>query len=159
MPVPPNPCQPEEVRHMQRTPDPEIKAATRRLITACGGIDAAASAVGLGRSTMAEYQAAHLVSHMPLDVVCVLEQFSGTVEITALLARRHGLALVPAESSPAACLTRQVSRLFQEAAELGGAHADALTDGIIDATERERIGREASDVIRVASEILGTCKS
>lgn len=144
---------------MQRSPDPDFKAASRRLITACGGIDAAASAAGLGRSTMAEYQAAHLVAHMPVDVAFMLEEFSGAMEITALLARRHGLALVPVEGGPAASLTRQVSRLFHEAAELGAAHAEALADGNITAAERERIGREAGDVVRVASEILGTCKA
>lgn len=143
---------------MQRTPDPEIKAATRRLITACGGVDAAAAASGLARSTIAEYQAAHLLAHIPVDVAFVLEQFAGAPELTRLLALRHGLALVPVDAAPAASLTRQVSSLFQEAAELGAAHADALTDGIIDAAERQRIGREAADVVRAASEIMGACK-
>lgn len=47
------------------------------LIAACGGLEEAAAACRVGKSTLSDYQNACLTAFMPADVICDLEAYCG----------------------------------------------------------------------------------
>lgn len=47
------------------------------LITACGGLDEAAHACRVGKSSLSDYQNPVLTAFMPADVICDLEAYCG----------------------------------------------------------------------------------
>jgi hypothetical protein len=47
------------------------------LITACGGLDEAAAACRVGKSSLSDYQNPCLTAFMPADVICDLEAYCG----------------------------------------------------------------------------------
>lgn len=68
-----------------------LKAATRLLVEANGGVDGAAAQSRVGRSQMARYFSAEAPDLMPVDVVADLENACGVAYVTAGLAHlSHG---------------------------------------------------------------------
>jgi len=64
-----------------------IKAAFRRLVKSCGGLEAAATLTRVGKSQLHEYGSLqHEVSFPPADVIADLERDAGDAIVSALLA-------------------------------------------------------------------------
>jgi hypothetical protein len=49
----------------------------KQLIAACGGLDEAAHACRVGKSSLSDYQLPQITSTMPADVICDLEAYCG----------------------------------------------------------------------------------
>jgi hypothetical protein len=74
--------------------------AARRLIAACGGLIEAAAACRVGKSQLADYQAAEGLGFMPADVMADLEAYCGSPIYSRMLV----------EARPAGPLTTGPSR-------------------------------------------------
>lgn len=132
-----------------------LKAMFRVLIGKCGGLDASAAVVRVGRSQLANYTDMHSDQFAPADVVADLEAVAGEPWVTSELARRGGFILLPAVPEGDGVLAKDMAALCREFSEACGAYADAMSnDGQVDMAEAERIARELGDVVRIASGAL-----
>lgn len=125
--------------------------AARRLIAACGGLVEAAAACRVGKSQLADYQAADGVGFMPADVMADLEAYCGTPTYSRMLV----------EARPAGPETQDLAREACDAAEAAGRlqRGARLASDDGDLTERERrelveIYAEALDQLRQVGALL-----
>lgn len=136
-----------------------LKALTRVLISKCGGLDASAACVRVGRSQLANYHDMHSDQFAPLDVVVELEAVAGEPVMTAELARRAGCLLLPVPDAARGLLAQDMAQLGREIGETFAAYAAAIgDDGEVDLAEAEKISRELADVIRIATQALGNLR-
>lgn len=124
--------------------------ATRRLVKAAGGLEAAASVTRVGKSTLGRYQDPGSGDWMPVDVVADLESESGQRFVTEALARQSGCLLLPLPAASAAApeMAQRLARLGQEIAEVFAASAAALADGRVEPAEAARMINEIDDAVR-----------
>jgi hypothetical protein len=136
-----------------------LKTLFRAVLQRCGGLDAAASCVRVGRSQLANYTDMHSDQFAPLDVVAELEAVAGEPLVTAELARRAGCLLVPMVTGGEESLAQYMAQLGRELGEVFAGYAGAMADdGRVDAAEAEGMERELGDLIRVATRALGTLR-
>lgn len=132
-----------------------LKALFRALVSRCGGLDAAASCVRVGRSQLANYTDMNSDQFAPLDVVADLEHAAGEPLVTSELARRAGYHLAPASADAAGHLAQSIARLTREASDACGAYVEAASDGHICPAEAEELDRKLADVANV----VGTARA
>jgi hypothetical protein len=108
-----------------------LKAATDRLIAACGGVEAAANLSRVGKSTMQRYGDAECPeSYMPVDVVRALELHSGEALVTAYLAAELGCEVhAVAYDRDHGAIAADIARLSQDFGRLFADSAKALAMG------------------------------
>ena len=75
-----------------------LKQSSKRLIKACGGLEAASLVTRVGHSELARYYDPEEKLYMPIDVAADLEATSGGLIVTKSLALMLGFALVPVQS-------------------------------------------------------------
>ncbi|WP_043836317.1 phage regulatory CII family protein [Muricoccus aerilatus] len=133
--------------------DMPLKALTRDLIEAAGGLDAAAACLRgrVGRSQLANYQSPHHEQFMPIDVLCRLAQVTGRVELISEMAARVSHRLVPEDAAAAGCAVEAVAAVMKEVSEAGGALARGMADGSLSVDDEEAVRSELLDVSRVAA--------
>lgn len=136
-----------------------LKALFRVTVARCGGLDAAATCVRVGRSQLHNYCDMHSDQFAPVDVLAELEAVAGEPLVTADLARRAGFILVPMAAEGDGLLAQDMAALGKEVGETFAAFAHAMAnDGAVDAAEAERVERELADVVRVASAALANLR-
>jgi hypothetical protein len=139
--------------------DRGLKALFRALLTRCGGLDASASCVRVGRSQLANYTDMASDQFAPVDVVAELEAVAGEPLVTAELARRAGFLLIPVVADAEGHLAQDMAQLGREIGEAFAAYAEAMgNDGRLDAAEADRVERELADVARIATRALNTLR-
>ncbi|WP_139839845.1 hypothetical protein [Oceanibacterium hippocampi] len=80
-----------------------LKAAMRRLVRLCGGLESAAMVTRVGKTELGRYQNPNEALFAPADVIADLEADAGEAPVTRALARMAGLCvfqLPPADSDP-----------------------------------------------------------
>jgi hypothetical protein len=99
-----------------------LKQAAKRLIKACGGLEAASMITRVGHSELARYYTHEERLFMPIDVAADLEAIASNPVITQALAHMQGYALIqlqPQETAdPNNHWTTQLALLGQETASL-----------------------------------------
>lgn len=136
--------------------DRALKALTRVLLTRCGGLDASAACVRVGRSQLANYTDMASDQFAPIDVIVALEEVAGEPIVTGEMARRAKHILVPLPSEGEGQLAQDMA---QEVGETFAAYGAAMAnDGQVDAVEAARVERELADLVRVASRALHTLR-
>jgi hypothetical protein len=136
-----------------------LKALFRVLVELCGGLDASAACVRVGRSQLHNYCDMFSDQFAPLDVVVVLEAVAGEPLVTAELARRAGCILVPLAADGEGKVAQDMAALGKEVGETFAAYGRAMSDdGQVDASEAEQLERELADVMRVASQALSNLR-
>lgn len=141
-----------------------IKAATRRLIRACGGLEDAADETRVSAQTLCLYQSPNRSEYVPADVVADLEQVCGDPVVTRALAKAAGYDLVPtkpADPGAGSDLTmRELSRLlFMRAGEFG-ALADAIDPSEpLTSAQRRALIESADRGLALLHQILDTLRS
>ncbi|MDO1560400.1 hypothetical protein Q0812_13275 [Brevundimonas sp. 2R-24] len=70
----------------------------RELIDACGGLDEAAAACRVGKSSLSDYQNACLTAFMPADVIADLEGYCGQAIYSATLAEARPSAPIAGDA-------------------------------------------------------------
>jgi hypothetical protein len=136
-----------------------LKAASRLVVEAVGGYEAASAALG-GYSTgrLAEACSPHHPDRwLRLQHVALLEALAEDPRITAELARLAGQVLRP-RAPAAGCATQQ---MHQAVAEMGATIAvwgQALADGRMDAAERAALDRQLGDLERRVAAARGALR-
>ncbi len=136
-----------------------LKALFRVLIARCGGLDAAATCVRVGRSQLHNYCDMNSDQFAPIDVVAELEAVAGEPLVTADLARRAGCILLPVVGEGDGLLAQDMAAIAIEIGDTFEAYGRAMgNDGRVDAGEAEQLERELADVMRVTSRALNNLR-
>lgn len=127
-----------------------MKAATRDLITACGGIERAAGIAHVSKTEAGRWQVTSEAAILPITAALALEQDCGVPYVTRAMADLHGRRLVePSEEvASAASVLMQASDAARRAGELMAAAATAAADGRLSPAEAETLDRSAGDLAR-----------
>lgn len=123
-----------------------IKEAVATLVVACGGQAEASNLCRVSRAHIARYtddSTEHEFTHMPVDIVALLEAHCGDPIVTRYLAMRAGALLVQLHgphdepySKLLAAIGRETGRFYAEACE-------ALGSGAMTAKHAGRVMRDA----------------
>lgn len=110
----------QERRPLSQNEYDGLKHASKRLIKACGGLEAASMITRVGHSELARYYALEEKLFMPVDVVSDLEAIADSPVISQTLAQMLGYTLIqlqPADTAtPHHHWTSQLAHLGQETA-------------------------------------------
>jgi|GEM_PF-903856 len=131
-----------EPRTLARVDYLSLCAATRDLVEANGGYEAAGASTRVSFQRLANYAANSDPSFMPVDIVADLERKSGEPCVTRRLARLAGYLLVklPEGGERDDVWTRHLSELATLCADLMRDIAAALADnGIVDRGDLKRL--------------------
>jgi hypothetical protein len=109
-----------------------LKAATKRLIEACGGVEGAAFDTRVGKSQLSDYASPfHEKSFVPADVIADLERFTGAPFVTRALAAITGHQLIKLpEAAPVTgpYTVRELAAVTRQTSQLVSGIAEALAD-------------------------------
>lgn len=131
-----------------------LKAATRDLVTACGGLARAAEIAGVSDTTVSRWQLPHHGDVISLTAALALEAECRWPAVTAAMAGVNGRALAEPEAVPAGGnLMAGVAALTRDQGELMAAFGAAIADGRVTPAEADRIDQEAADVERSAARL------
>lgn len=132
-----------------------IKATTRDLVKACGGIERAADIALVGKSTVSRWQHAGEEDIIPLPAVLALETECGRPYITRIMADLNGRGLTDpeAEADVAGTLATHHNGLMHKFAALSTDVASAMADGVVSPAEAEIVDRTASEMERSLAEM------
>jgi hypothetical protein len=142
-------------KRITNTPDDQaLKAVSKALVRAVGGVEAAAAFCRSTARRLSEYGIADTDCFMPVDVVRDLEAVAhGTVgypQVTRFLARQAGGVFVPLPTVPGcsiAALHAAVARHSLKAADVTSEMVADLGDGVVDGVERERAMAKIMDAV------------
>lgn len=124
-----------------------LKAATRDLRDACGGVERAAALCGLSKSQVSRCASPEHPDLLPLAAVLALEADCGLPLVTAAMAGCHGRTLARGrDEGDGVSLAGAHADVTRAAAGLMGEAADAFEDGAVSPAEAERIDRRAGEV-------------
>lgn len=130
-----------------------LKAATRRLVEACGGQESAALIPGMPISRHQSFSeagnAAHPDRFLRIDVAALMEADCGLPLVTAEMAKATGHVLVPlpAIAATATPLGRITAQAMKETSEVFVRLGDFLEDGTLDSAEGGHLEREIDEAI------------
>lgn len=139
------------MRRLRRETYIRLKAATRRLVEKCGGIEAAGRETRVSFSRLSDYQSqsdSEETAFIPLDIIADLEDASGELTITEALASIHGAVLLRLPVRGDGVTTAHIASVCQETGEVIQGIGTALSDGKIDAREREKVLVQVDDAQR-----------
>lgn len=127
-----------------------IKAATRDLVKACGGIERAAEISHAGKSTVGRWQHAGEEDIIPLPAVLALEADCDRPYVTRVMADLNGRGLTDAQATETAagCLTSHHNAVMGRFAEMTSEVAAAMADGTVSPAEAEMVDRGAAEMMR-----------
>lgn len=135
-----------------------IVAATRDLITECGGAERSAELLGVHPGSVYRYQQDKDL--IPLLSAMVLEADCGRPYVTKVMADYSGHELTRSgedDGGKRIDIDARHTAVMREFADVTHAVADARADGRFSATDAERIDREAADLARAVDELRDEC--
>lgn len=125
-----------------------VKAATRDLVKACGGVERAGSVAMVSKSEVSRWQSAADADVISLPAVLALEADCGLSLITSVMADLNGQHLERGEAGGVAEIASQQADVMRHAAELMAQGAAALADGKVSPAEAALLDRAAGDLER-----------
>lgn len=135
----------------------KIKAATRKLVTAAGGIESAAQVTRVSAASLSLYGLLHKEQFIPADAVGDLERDTGVPLVTRVLAELAGYDLVPrqgvADQTGHHDPMQLAVRLDSDAAAFASAVADMELDRRRDNHELDLCMEKAQRVVIRAQNI------
>ena len=132
-----------------------VKTATKRVIGDLGGVEAAASCCGMGKSQLSDYGNVNSAKVIRADVAVALERIGGQPHITAAMAAAQGYALVMTMPMRARSeLAQLLARIGRDSGQLFAIAAHALSHKKPSAKERAALLRELSDLRNAADETM-----
>lgn len=137
-----------------------LKAAFRKLVNLCGGLEAAAAETRVGKSALHEYGQVEHASFPPADVVADLEAFAGRSPVTEALKALAAEGAVP--TAPRRMTAADAIGAASDSLSAVGAFArnlaDAAGDGEITPAEITRLitlaDRLANEVQRIRDDLV-----
>ncbi|MCA6311658.1 hypothetical protein [Phenylobacterium sp.] len=125
--------------------------AARRLIAACGGLVEAAAACRVGKTQLADYQAADGDGFMPADVMADLEAYCGAPAYSRMLVEARPCGPDSQDLAREACDAAEAAGRLQRGARL------AADDGDLSERERRELAKiyaEALEQLRQVGDLL-----
>lgn len=141
-------------RHLPARDYKAIKAASRDLVSECGGARRASDVTGLSHQVISRCISAdpeNADRFLRVDIVADLEGESGRPIVTELLAELSGHVLVPAPrgtNSEAVALISRVSDMLAEVSDVSGGVAAALRDDRVTAAEARSLHTEVREAMQ-----------
>ena len=120
-----------------------IKAATRELVRACGGIVAAGETAHASKSEVSRWQGATDPDVIPLTAVLALEAECGMPIVTSVMADLHGQRLTDEKPACAVEIAGHHAETLRHLADLISQGAAALADGRVTPAEAALLDRVA----------------
>ncbi|WP_020178064.1 phage regulatory CII family protein [Methylopila sp. M107] len=143
-------------RQLSRNEYDALKAATKRLITLVGGLEAAARITRVGHQQLSRYQSReHADQFMPIDIVADLEAEAGEAVVTKVLADLANCNVTSRDEGETEPLGRHLARIAKENADLVAALAIAMSDGKLDDTERATLRAELHAAMDALNRLFG----
>jgi hypothetical protein len=135
-----------------------IKAATRDLVKACGGVERSADLAHVGKSTVARWYSLKDEDIIPISAVLSLEADCDMPFVTQIMADLNGRSLTDQDAvrDTAGCLTTGHNNLMGKFAELTTELVAAKADGVVTPAEAEVLDRKAAEMERAASDMRQT---
>jgi hypothetical protein len=131
-----------------------LKAASRDLIEACGGVTRAAQCTRIAASQLSRACSDHESQFLPVDVVADLEAECGQAIVTGALAALQHLSVT---SRPRSVRTsdhvRCIGEVSREFADFVQVQSSAAADGVVDRKESAAALKEIDDLMRVLSDV------
>lgn len=130
-----------------------LKAATRRLVKACGGQEACALLPTVDKARHQYFSEVGSIEHpktfLRLDLVPALEGDCGLPIVTALLAQatNHVLVPLPAVARTRSPLGKITGEAMKETSEVFARIGAFLDDGTLSVTEGAQLDREIDEAI------------
>jgi hypothetical protein len=137
-----------------------LKAASRDLIAACGGLERSARVTGLSTSTLSRCQSVEHADLLSLSAVLALETECGHFAVTAALAASHGQSL--SERQPVAGGAGMVpahAATLRASADLMDEVARALTDGRVAPVEAVLIDDDCRALAERVLTLRAACRA
>lgn len=126
-----------------------LKAATRDLVTACGGVVRAGELAHASKSEVSRWQTAADPAVVPIPAALALEAECGLPLVTTAMADLHGRRLTDGEDGgDCAGLFGRHAEAVRAAAEVISAGAAAQADGGLSAAEVEILDRTYGELER-----------
>lgn len=134
-----------------------VKAATRDLVKACGGIERSADIAHVGKSTVSRWQSLGEEDIISIPAALALEADCDRPFVTQIMADLNGRSLTDQAARDAAgCLITGHNTLMGKFAELTSEIVSAKADGVVTPAEAEVIDRKAAEMERAASDMRQT---
>lgn len=132
-----------------------IKAATRDLVKACGGIERAGEIAHAGKSTVSRWQHAGEEDIIPLPAVLALEADCDRPYVTRIMADLNGRGLTDPEAvaDVAGSLTTHHNEVMRQFADLTTSVVSATADGVVSPAEAEIVDRDAAAMERALADL------
>lgn len=149
--------------HLRDTDTQAIKARTRTLITACGGLEYLAEGLGLrvGKVSLSNYMNANHNAVVPLDIAIEMMVECGNTALLDFAAEL--VARSPAHPVRAGAfgktLPAAVKAAHQEAADVVSAVIDALDDGEVSDAELRLLLKEAREAQAAFTKTIATLEA
>lgn len=126
-----------------------VKAATRDLVTRCGGVVRSGELVNLSKTEVSRWQTDDKVI-VPLAAVLVLEADCGAPIVTKVMAELNGRRVSDGDASEgdASEIVRRHAEMIRAVAEVMATAATAFSDGRVTPTEAELLDRAAGELAR-----------
>ena len=135
-----------------------IKAATRDLVKACGGLERAGEIARVGKSTVGRWQHIGEEDIIPITAVMALEADCDRPYVTRIMADLNGRGLTDPDASQDAggCLDTRHNSLMGSFASLTTEYLTAKSDGVVSPAEAEMVDRRAAEMERELTELRAT---
>lgn len=126
----------------------QIKAATRDLVTRCGGVVRSGEIANVSKTEISRWQNSAGEDIISLPAALALEAECGVPLVTAVMADLNGRRLSDeaAAGESAASLFRDHAELMRKSAEVASTMAEALADGTVTPAEAERVDAAAREL-------------
>ncbi|MBS9476210.1 phage regulatory CII family protein [Ancylobacter radicis] len=136
-----------------------IKAATRDLVKACGGVERAADMARVSSSTIQRWYSPKDNDVIPITAVLSLEADCEMPFVTQVMAELNGRTLADSDPSPdcTSSIASGHNKLMGKLVELTKEVIAAKADGVVTPTEAEVIDRKTAEMVQVAGELRQTC--
>lgn len=125
-----------------------IKAATRDLVKACGGVVRAGEIALVSKTEVSRWQAPGSPDLITIPATLALEADCGLPLVTQVMADMSGRRLSDpdADQRQQACLATNIAETLRKSAEVMTSYAAAIADGVVTAAEAEVIDRVAGEL-------------
>ncbi|GBQ99188.1 hypothetical protein AA23498_3432 [Acetobacter nitrogenifigens DSM 23921 = NBRC 105050] len=133
-------------------PIPSIKTATKEAVKRCGGLDAAACVVRVGKSNLSDYGNRDRPHIVPVDVAVMLDLCAQAPLILSAMAHAEGYMLVPTQFGEGH-LPRDMQRFTEETSDAIRKGFEILEDGVVDVHEAQAMLAHMQRVKSVAEHI------
>lgn len=125
----------------------ELKAGTRDLVAAAGGLKRAEVITGLSAGQLSRCQSPQHADIVSLSAAAALELETGLPAITTIMAHALGFRLVAADAAPSPCTVVPAhAAVMSEFGDVSARLGEALADGVVSPAEADAIDREAGEM-------------